>query len=90
MEKIVYALGFFDGVHLGHQALLTACRELAMQEKAKAGVLTFKGSPQSLMKEGPGLITTLEEREYLFSQVGMETVLILPFDENLKKMLLVD
>ena len=31
-QKIIYALGFFDGVHLGHQALLTACRELAKQE----------------------------------------------------------
>ena len=86
MEKIIYALGFFDGVHLGHQALLHACRELARKENAKAGVLTFEGSPQSLMKEGPGLITTLEEREWLFRQMGMESVLILPFDENLKKM----
>ena len=86
MEKIVYALGFFDGVHLGHQALLEACRNLAREEKAKAGALTFEGSPQSLMKEGPGLITTLEEREHLFYQMGMEKVLILPFDENLKKM----
>ncbi len=86
MEKIIYALGFFDGVHLGHRALLDACRNLAREEKAKAGVLTFRGSPQSLMKEGPGLVTTLEEREYLFRQMGMENVLILPFDENLKKM----
>lgn len=87
MEKIIYALGFFDGVHLGHQALLCACRELAGLEKAKAGVLTFAGSPQSLMKEEQGLITTLEERKHLFSKMGMEEVLILPFDENLKKML---
>ncbi len=86
MKKIVYALGFFDGVHLGHQALLAACRVLARKEKAMAGVLTFGGSPQSLMKEGPGLITTLEERELLFRQMGMEQVLILPFDEKLKKM----
>ena len=28
-EKTIYALGFFDGVHVGHQALLTACRDLA-------------------------------------------------------------
>lgn len=86
MEKIIYALGFFDGVHLGHQALLTACRELACREGAKAGALTFAGSAKSLMKEGPGLITTLEEREMLFRLMGMEEVLILPFDENLKKM----
>ena len=86
MEKIVYALGFFDGVHLGHRALLEACRSLAFQADAIPGVLTFEGSPQSLMKEGPGLITTLQEREILFRQRGMEQVLVLPFDENLKKM----
>lgn len=86
MKKIVYALGFFDGVHLGHQALLDACRSLAFQEAAIPGVLTFEGSPQSLMKEGLGLITTLEEREWLFRQMGMEQVLILPFDEKLKSM----
>ena len=86
MKKIVYALGFFDGVHLGHQALLDACRSLALQEDAIPGVLTFEGSPQSLMKEGLGLVTTLEERELLFRQMGMEQVLILPFDEKLKKM----
>lgn len=83
MEKIVYALGFFDGVHLGHKALLDACRSLAREEKAKAGVLTFTGS---LIKEGQGLITTLEERDTLFRQQGMEQVLILPFNEDLKKM----
>ena len=82
-EKIIYALGFFDGVHLGHQDLLDTCRSLAKKEKAKAGVLTFTGS---LMKEGQGLITTLEEREILFRQQKMEEILILPFDENLKKM----
>lgn len=86
MEKIVYALGFFDGVHLGHQALLDACRSLAREKGAKAGALTFAGTPESLMKEGPGLITSLRERECLFRQMGMEEVLVLPFDENLKKM----
>ena len=40
-EKTIYALGFFDGVHLGHQALLTACRELAKTHGCKAGVVTF-------------------------------------------------
>lgn len=83
MKKIVYALGFFDGVHLGHQALLDACRELAQKEQAKTGVLTFDGG---LIKKGQGLITSLEERKKLFCQKGVEEVLVLPFDEALKKM----
>lgn len=83
MEKTIYALGFFDGVHLGHQALLHTCRELSREEGAKAGVLTFAGS---LIKEGQGLITTLSQRELLFRQWGMEEILVLPFDEDMKKM----
>lgn len=86
MKKIIYALGFFDGVHLGHKALLDTCVKLAEEENAIPGVLTFAGSPQSLMKEDAGLLTTLEERQMLFSQMGMEEILILPFDEKLKKM----
>lgn len=82
-EKTIYALGFFDGVHLGHQALLRTCRELARQEGARAGVLTFAGG---LIKEGQGLLTTLSQRERLFRKEGMEEVLVLPFDENMKKM----
>lgn len=82
-EKIVYALGFFDGVHLGHQALLAACRSLARKENAKCGVLTFSGG---LIKEGQGLITTLREREILFRSQAAEEILVLPFDEALKNM----
>jgi FAD synthase len=41
-EKTIYALGFFDGVHLGHQALLHACRELA----AEAGVRADENAQQ--------------------------------------------
>lgn len=82
-EKTIYALGFFDGVHLGHQALLAACRRMAREEGAKAGVLTFAGS---LIKEGQGLLTTLSQREQLFRREGMEKVLVLPFDENMKRM----
>ena len=33
MKKTIYSLGFFDGVHLGHQALLNECRRLAAETK---------------------------------------------------------
>lgn len=83
-ERTVYALGFFDGVHLGHQALLRACRQLAGELGAEAGVLTFSGHPQSLVSgRAPALINTLDDRERLLRQYGMTRVLTLPFDEEL-------
>ena len=85
-EKIIYALGFFDGVHVGHQALLAACRELADQEGAVAGAVTFTTHPDALVQgKMPGLINTPEDRKMLL-QHHIDRVLELPFDEALMKM----
>lgn len=86
-DKTIYALGFFDGVHLGHQALLKQCRELAAQLKCKAGVVTFLGHPDELVsgKKTP-LINTPDDRCRLLKHYGMETVVELPFDEALMKL----
>lgn len=84
-EKTIYALGFFDGVHLGHQALLTACRSLAAQTGAKAGVVTFDGHPDTLvLGQTPKLINSIEDRCLLLRRQGMETIVTLPFDEKLR------
>lgn len=83
--KQVLALGFFDGVHLGHQALLCACRRLADELGVHAGVLTFSSHPDLLvMGKAPGLLSTDEDRERLLRSFGMDAVTALPFDEQLK------
>ncbi len=83
-EKTIYALGFFDGVHLGHQALLTACRNLAAQTGAIPGVVTFDGHPDALVTgEAPALLNSIEERKDLLCSYGMEKIVVLPFDEKL-------
>ena len=48
-EKTIYALGFFDGVHLGHGSLLKACRELADANSCKAAAVTFASHPDTLV-----------------------------------------
>ena len=62
-NKTIYALGFFDGVHLGHQALLTECCRLADETGCTAGVVTFLGHPDDLLtgKKTP-LINTSQDR----------------------------
>ena len=81
-EKCVYALGFFDGVHLGHGSLLTACRELADELGVEAGVVTFSSHPDALVQgRTPGLINTLEDRDILLREkYHMDQVISLPFD----------
>ena len=65
-KKTIYALGFFDGVHLGHQALLTACRQLAERTHCVPGVVTFASHPEALLAgTPPALINTASERQRL-------------------------
>lgn len=86
-DKTIFALGFFDGVHLGHQALLKACRELATELDCKSGVVTFLGHPDELVTgKKTMLINTYQDRRRLLKAYGMETVVELPFNENLMKL----
>lgn len=86
-EKTIYALGFFDGVHVGHQALLAACRELADSAGFKAGAVTFTTHPDALvLGNTPALINTPADRKMLLRQHHMDTVLELPFDSAMMAM----
>ena len=83
-QETIFALGFFDGVHLGHQALLKACRELAQQHSCRAGVVTFTAHPDALvLGKAPALLNTSEDRKRLLLAFGAETVWELPFDKKI-------
>ena len=88
MKKTIFALGFFDGVHIGHAALLHDCRALAEAHKAAAGVATFGAHPDALVfGKAPSLISSPEDRQWLLeNRFGMDTVLTLPFDEQMMHM----
>ena len=76
-EKTIYALGFFDGVHLGHQALLKACKALANGQGSKAAAVTFATHPDTLvLGKTPGLINTIEDRVRLLKAFGMDEVVV--------------
>lgn len=86
-QKTIFALGFFDGVHLGHQALLAECRRIAEQTGAAAGVVTFLGHPDTLVNGlTPNLINTPSDRARLLRRYGMDVVVELPFDRALMSM----
>ena len=86
-ERTIYALGFFDGVHLGHQALLRACRALSVQENYTAGIITFDAHPDTLvLGKTPGLINTPADRQLLLTAEGMKTIITLPFDRAMMEM----
>ena len=78
-EKRIYALGFFDGVHIGHQSLLQACHTLASQLGCKTAAITFDAHPKSLFSDHPpALITSAWDRQNLLRQYGMEHIHCFP------------
>ena len=82
MDKYIFALGYFDGVHLGHQALLTQCKKLAQGKKW--GAVTFLGHPDELLKGiRPGLINQNADRDRLLQIFGAEKIVHLSFDKKL-------
>ena len=83
-QKTIYALGFFDGVHLGHQALLKQCRELAAKHGCNAGVVTFTSHPDGLvLGQSPALLNTSDDRTRLLYAYGVDVVKEIPFDREL-------
>lgn len=84
-NKRIFALGFFDGVHRGHQALLAECARLAKAMDVETAAITFESHPQSLFRSDvPPLLTTLQDRFRLLLRHGIEHVY--PFPVNRKVM----
>ncbi len=81
---IVLALGMFDGVHIGHQALLTATAQLAQKYAAAPTMMTFSEHPGMFIpgKSAPMLLTTLREKVMLAADFGITQVLPVSFDEE--------
>ncbi|MCA8935067.1 MAG: riboflavin biosynthesis protein RibF [Planctomycetes bacterium] len=83
----VVSVGSFDGVHLGHQYLLAELIEWARREHAPAVVVTFRRHPREYMLniEIPSL-NTPEHKARLLSKAGVDAVVMLDFDENLRQL----
>lgn len=83
----VVSIGVFDGMHLGHQAILAANLERARSLGAVPTVLTFRGHPKRvLLGRAPKSLTSLEHRLELFARAGVEHVAALKFDEGLRQL----
>ena len=82
-NRCVFALGFFDGVHLGHQALLRECVRLAEEKGCGTAAITFERHPHSLFRTAvPPLLTTFPDRFRLLRRYGIEEVHPLPVNQT--------
>jgi len=86
-EKPVVTLGSFDGVHLGHQAIIRRLIEKSKEKKRAGVVVTYQPHPQSVVApdDAPSLLTTLEEKLVLLEKLGVEETVVMNFDEQLSE-----
>lgn len=84
MKQRIIALGFFDGVHLGHGALLSLARKIADERGLCAAALSFDIHPDELVwGKKIKLINTLQERKTLMQRLyGIDEMLVLHFDRR--------
>ncbi len=86
-KESAIALGFFDGVHPGHQAVIKSAIEASGKLGVPAGVVTFRDHPRALITgQAPLLLTDINERLELFSRLGVDATLVLTFSEALCKL----
>ena len=85
---VVLAAGFFDGVHVGHRAILREARERARERGAAAWALTFEPHPLAVLApdRAPALLTPGATRFEALEAAGAEGVLALPFTPELAAM----
>lgn len=87
-EDFAACIGFFDGVHRGHQFLLQHLREEASKHGLKSAVITFANHPRKLLQPDYDLllIDTLEERLNKLEALGLDACFLLDFTEEIRNL----
>ena len=86
-EPSVATVGFFDGVHLGHRAVLERTVEAAAERGVRPVAVTFDRHPREILTPGqePRLLTTVERKAGLVAATGIETMVVLAFTEQFSR-----
>ncbi len=85
VEPCVMALGFFDGVHLGHRRIIQKAKEIAMKEELKFAVLTFYPHPREVINQRANPVQYLSPfsvKKEIFANLGVERLYVVKFDLN--------
>lgn len=85
LPKCVATIGVFDGVHKGHQHLIGMVAEQSKVSGLCSAVVTFDRSPRQVLDPTfrPQLLTTLEEKQTIIGQLGIDYLVVLPFTKEL-------
>lgn len=83
LKPSVMALGFFDGIHLGHQKLIEKAKEISKQKKLELSVLTFFPHPKEILsQEKFHYLIPLEKKIEILRDMGVERLYVVRFDKE--------
>ncbi len=87
-KKTILTLGTFDGVHIGHKKILKKITQNTENEKYESLVLTFFPHPRMVLQEHSDikLLNTIDEKIDLLEKIGIENLVIHPFDEAFSRL----
>lgn len=82
-DEVVMVLGFFDGVHRGHQKVIETGKKLAQEKGLKLAVMTFNQHPsivfQKVLPENMKYLNSLEQKERLMEKQGVDILYVIEF-----------
>jgi len=86
--KTIVTIGTFDGVHIGHQKIIHRLIQSAKANACESVILTFFPHPRMVLQEQSEiqLLNTIEERALLLEQVGVDNLIIHPFDKSFSRL----
>lgn len=87
-KPLALSLGMFDGVHLGHQSIISELKRIASEKNLESAVLTFWPHPRLVFNpnEDLKLLNTLEEKAALLENFGIENLFLKSFDEEFRNL----
>ena len=80
-RNAVLTIGTFDGVHTGHQQVITQMKKRAVETDGETVIITFDPHPRTIIKAASGirLINTMDEKIELLAALGIDCLVIIPF-----------
>src|SRR5699024_8874724 len=86
LPETVTAIGFFDGIHKGHQKVINTAVQIAKEKELESAVITFHPHPSVVLSKGKkqvNYITPIQEKQYILQNMSVDRLYIIKFNEEL-------
>lgn len=87
-KPLALSIGMFDGVHQGHQSIISQLKKVSAEKKIESGILTFWPHPRLIFNPQANLrlLNTLEEKIQLLEKFGLENLFLQDFDKQFRNL----